>query len=189
MFPNMLICKIIKFRFTDMPKDTIVIGIFNAKDDKYNIYDLNKDVVILNSYEIKLSLYGSIGFTSYKKAKDIMSTNIGDDIKLFATKITQKNIVIFDDRDIYLPILQELLVETLINMNKEITCISSPPLTFKSKRLYDIFSLPWLNIMRMANNSIIFNVFEDKKHGLAELERSTRLDFLNKLYQYIIKIT
>ena len=161
--------------------DLLTIGIFDLPLDdvpKSEIFKLNDAIKIDNYINLESDkLGGGVCFPSRIKVKEILIKNHSQKIKKFIGEISQKNILIFDDKKMYsLPML-EIFLFFAKEVGKQVTCMTIQPYEFEGKRYIKMFDHFWDNIKSLSDKSIAYNFIDN--YSSSHFSNSLNSNILN----------
>ncbi len=177
--------------------NTAVVGVFSITDKTLTECDFSKynDKFYINkSIIVESRLGGGVGFPSAQGAKIIMKKSNGNDIRKFIDSLTQENIVIFSDGDIYATVMMDLILQVSRELNKNVTCFGIRPLKFEAPWRGKQFSLIWQIIEEGANKTVLndfeylFETPEYKKCTYSEIKKLIIDSALKNVYDRFYKL-
>jgi len=138
--------------------DTAYIGIFSLS--KKGMYELNFDDIdmlasVTGAITIRSALGGGIGLPLRDRVFEILQNDHNDLIRTFIDTISEKNIVLFDDGEMYAPVMMKIILQMMKEAGKKVTVICVIPPKYEGRRRRREFDISWSEIESMADESIL----------------------------------
>lgn len=164
----------------------LVIGVLNHPDILY--YEMDLSFIYANekpSMTLCSRLGGGIGYPSVDSVKKIMWEDHMQSVETFISAIEEKEIVFYDDGDLYALTMMALLAFYAKKHKKYVTCISAPPFQFEGRKRNKTFLKQWEEVEAIADKNLYFDLSGSDNTSIKEAFKAKHYAMIEEVKKYM----